>query len=428
MSVPADDRLAPRRTAPRVYYTRSVGWVWAVPIAAAAVVLFLLVRSLSHHGINATVTFDEASGMVATNTKVRYRGLEVGTVSSLVLSPDGKHVIAHLDLDKRMREYLRSGTKFYLEGAHPSLANLSSLTAIVSGPSIVLVPGKGAPQAHFVGIANSPPEALDVAVPYQVTFVGDVGGMQPGSAVTLLGFTVGVIRSVGLAIDPQTGRVATPVVLALDPTRFHIQSGRGGGSWTALMNATLDQLVRRGLRAHLTRSPPFVGPEEVVLDIVPDAAPATLRLDGSLPEIPAMEGNALANLPRKLDHLPIVQIADNVRAITDHLKELSSSPRLQDSIKQLDSMLAALDKTVRQAGPEIAPTLASVHQTVDSLRKTASAIDGMALATQKIVGGSPDSPNGNLEQSLREFTEASRSVRTFADYLDAHPEALIRGR
>jgi paraquat-inducible protein B len=427
MSVVADDLPAPRRAIPRVYYTRSVGWIWAVPIAAAAVVLFLLVRSLSHRGITVTVTFDEASGMVAASTKVLYRDLEVGTVNSLALSPDGKHVIAHLDLDKRMREYLRSGTKFYLQGAHPSLADLSSLTAVVSGPSIVLVPGKGAPQEHFVGIANSPPEALEVAVPYQVTFAGDVGGMQPGSAVVLLGFTVGVIRSVGLAIDPQTGRVSAPVVLALDPTRFHIHNG-GGSSWTALMNGALDQLIRQGLRAHLTRSPPFVGPEKVVLDFVPDAAPAALRLDGSLPEIPAAEGNALGDLPRKLDRLPIEQIADNVRAITDHLKALSASPQLQDSIKHLDRTLAALDETVHQAGPEIAPTLESVHHTVDSLRKTASAIDGMALATQKIVGGSPDSPNGNLEQSLREVTEASRSVRTFADYLDAHPEALIRGR
>jgi paraquat-inducible protein B len=427
MSVVADDLLVPRRTIPRVYYTRSVGWIWAVPIAAAAVVLFLLVRSLSHRGIDVTVAFDEASGMVAASTKVLYRGLEVGTVSSLALSPDGKHVIAHLDLDKRMREYLRSGTKLYLQGAHPSLADLSSLTAVVSGPSIVLIPGKGAPQEHFVGIANSPPEALELAVPYQVTFAGDVGGMQPGSAVTLLGFTVGVIRSVGLAIDPRTGLVSAPVVLALDPTRFHIHNG-GGSSWTALMNGALDQLIRQGLRAHLTRSPPFVGPEKVVLDFVPDAAPAALRLDGSLPEIPAMEGNALADLPRKLDRLPIEQIADNVRAITDHLKALSASPQLQDSIKHLDRTLAALDKTVHQAGPEIGPTLESVHQTVDSLRQTASAIDGMALATQKIVGGSPASPNGNLEQSLRELTEALRSVRTFADYLDAHPEALIRGR
>jgi paraquat-inducible protein B len=427
MSVAADDLLAPRRTTPRVYYTRSVGWIWAVPIAAAAVVLFLLVRSLSHREIGITVTFDGASGMVAASTKVLYRGLKVGTVSSLALNPDGEHVIAHLDLDKRMREYLRSGTKFYLQGAHPSLADLSSLTAVVSGPSIVLVPGKGAPQERFVGIANSPPETLEVAVPYQVTFDGDVGGMQPGSAVTLLGFTVGVIRSVGLAIDPQTGRVSAPVVLALDPTRFHIRN-EGGSKWTALMNGALDQLIRQGLRAHLTRSPPFVGPEKVLLDFVPDATPAALRLDGSLPEIPTVEGNALGDLPRKLDRLPIEQIADNVLAITDHLKALSASPQLQDSIKHLDRTLAALDETVHQAGPEIAPTLESVHQTVDRLRQTASAIDGMALATQKIVGGSPAAPNGNLKESLRELTEALRSVRTLADYLDAHPEALIRGR
>jgi paraquat-inducible protein B len=106
MSVPADDRLALRRTTPRVYYTRSVGWVWAVPIAAAAVVLFLLVRSFSHRGINAMVTFDEASGMVATNTKVRYRGLEVGTVNKLVLSQPCQPVLAY---SHRVRAIDRTG-------------------------------------------------------------------------------------------------------------------------------------------------------------------------------------------------------------------------------------------------------------------------------------------------------------------------------
>jgi paraquat-inducible protein B len=427
MSAIPDESPAVKRTTPRVRYTRSVGWIWSVPIAAAAVVLFLLVRSLSHRGIDATVTFDDASGMVATSTKVRYRGLDVGTVSGLALSPDGRRVIARLDLDKRMRGYLRAGTRFYLQGAHPSLTDLSSLAAIVSGPSIVLIPGAGAPQRHFTGIARGPPEVLDVAVPYQVTFDGNAGELRPGSPVTLLGFTVGVIDSIALAVDARTGRLATTVVLALDPTRFDLQPG-ASRNWTATMNAALDRLIREGLRARLTQSPPFIGAAEVVLALTPDASPAALRTNGALPEIPAIAGDSLADLPRKLDRLPLEQIADNLRAVTAHLKTLSSSPQLQDSVVQLDRTLRALDQTMRQAGPEVAPTLASVHHTVESLRQTARAIATMTRATQQILGTSPATPSGNLRQSLRELTEAARSIRTFADYLDAHPEALIRGR
>ena len=34
----------------------------------------------------------------------------------------------------------------------------------------------------------------------------------------------------------------------------------------------------------------------------------------------------------------------------------------------------------------------------------------------------------DLRRLLEELTGASRSIRSFADYLDRHPEALIRGR
>jgi uncharacterized lipoprotein YmbA len=37
--------------------------------------------------------------------------------------------------------------------------------------------------------------------------------------------------------------------------------------------------------------------------------------------------------------------------------------------------------------------------------------------SERFTGYFPASPSGNLEESLRALTEASRSVRTFADYL-----------
>jgi hypothetical protein len=40
-------------------------------------------------------------------------------------------------------------------------------------------------------------------------------------------------------------------------------------------------------------------------------------------------------------------------------------------------------------------------------------------------GGSEDS---SLPDAIRQITEAARSIKTLTDYLDRHPEALIRGK
>ncbi|HTV51873.1 MAG TPA: MlaD family protein [Steroidobacteraceae bacterium] len=429
MNAPAQAPPEPRRTSAVVHPTRSPGWIWAVPLAALGIVIWLLVRSIASRGIDVSVSFEDAYGMQAGSTKVLYRGITVGRLSRLVLSGDKRHVVATLDLDEDLADLLRAGTQFYLQGARPSFSNPASLKSIVSGPTIVLVPGRGGPRRDFIGIASSPPETLTVAVPYQVSFTGDVGAMQPGSPVTLRGFTVGVVRSVRLEVDPQSGQISTPVVLDLDPTKFHLHpSGAAPDAWFSTMNATLTNLVRRGLRARLTQIPPLLGAEQVTLEMVPAASPAEVHFGGRFPQIPAVEGGGLEQLPTTIAHLPIAQIADNVRAITANLRSLSASPQLRASIRHLDDTLQVLDRTMRQAGPQVAPTLESVRETVDSLRRTASEIDATALAAKHIVGGTASAPSGNLQQSLLELTDAARAVRSFANYLDQHPEALIRGR
>ncbi len=103
-------------------------------------------------------------------------------------------------------------------------------------------------------------------------------------------------------------------------------------------------------------------------------------------------------------------------------------PRLDDSIRHLDGALAELDRTVRATGPQIAPTLRDVHRTVTSLRQTAAHIDATADTAKAMMSSSTADPGGNLQQALQELTDASRSIRSLADYLDQHPEALIRGR
>src|SRR6185437_3542311 len=126
--------------------------------------------------------------------------------------------------------------------------------------------------------------------------------------------------------------------------------------------------------------------------------------------------------------LPLTQIADNLRTITDQVRSLTSSPRLRDSLAHLDATLAALDRMSRQAGPQVAPTLREIRMTVASLRAAAQQLDSTAESARLAMGTSPAAPSGNLQHALDELADAARAVRSLADYLDEHPEALLRGR
>jgi paraquat-inducible protein B len=419
----------PRRTMAIARRSSWPGWIWAVPLAAVGIVVWLLLRSISARGIDVTVTYNDAAGMQPGDTRVMYHGLQVGKVTSVALASDDWHVIVHLDIDRQLAPKINTGTRFILEGAHPSFSDVSSLRALIAGPTIVMVPGRGKSERRFIGSEGGPRQTLAVSLPYVVSFDGAVGQLKAHAPVTLRGFTVGEVTSIGLSVDPRTGRISTPVLLALDPTRFHLAGpAPADGDWKPIMDAALARLVEEGLRASLTRALPLVGGEQVELDLVPGAQKARLDTSARYPVIPAAESAGLERLPAEISSLPLTQIADNLRTITDQLRSLTSSPQLLDSLKRLDGTLGALERISRQAAPQIAPTLREVRTTVTTLRVAAQQLDATAQSARMTMGASPAAPSGNLQHALDELADAARAVRSLADYLDQHPEALLRGR
>lgn len=392
-------------------------WIWAVPIAAIGVIGWLLLRHLSQGGTDITIALSQADG-VSNQTNVMFRGVKIGNVTGLELAKDQKSVVADVHMESSVDNDMVSGSRFYLENAKPTLTDLSSLKSVISGPTLVMVPGTGAPSQHFTAIMGSPPEPLTSPVTYAASFSGDVGALKAGDPVTFRGFNVGQIRNVSLTSDVAAARVTTTALITLDAARFHLDNG---DRTSAGLSTLLGKLVGQGLRARLAQNPPLVGAEQVVLDMVPDAPAASMQTGGAYPEIPVAEGGGIEALITKLGKLPVAEIGENVRSITAHVNKLASSPKLQDMIANADRTTVELDKVVHQAGPQIGPTIAD-------LRKTASQLDAAAAAARDMMGGSVTAPNGNIQQALRELTDASRSIRSLADYLDRHPEALIKGR
>ncbi|WP_027801326.1 MlaD family protein [Paraburkholderia dilworthii] len=421
----------PRRTQADVKRTSWPGWIWSVPIAALAVAGWIGIRALVQGGEKVTVTFDNAYGMKADDTSVTMRGLKIGSVSELTLSPDGRHIKAVLKIDRAEEQYLRSGTRFYLHGAKPDIGDPSSLKGLISGPQIVMEPGPGKPAREFDGTDRAPALAPEhrPTVHYVVYLSGPAGELKPGAQVELLGFPVGTVIKTTLHYDPRTGTLTTPAEIALDPSQLGFASGATGSSSDpkTLVDTMLERLVAEGLRAQLTQDPPLVGSRKVKLDFVQDAPRATLMTENGATVIPAASSAGVDGIISKTDQimskingLPIHETGEDVRKTVSQLRRLASSPKIPDTISHIDGAATQADKTLQQVSPQIRALAAQ-------LRETASEVENTARAANHTLGAGGGSQN-DLPDTLRELTNTARSIRALADHLDQHPEELLHGR
>jgi paraquat-inducible protein B len=102
--------------------------------------------------------------------------------------------------------------------------------------------------------------------------------------------------------------------------------------------------------------------------------------------------------------------------------------------KQLGQVTSSATTTFGQVGKLTQTVNAQALALATSLRQTAEgalrAVEGMRetlTAAQQLV--MPSAPVGyELVKTLREFSETARSLRTLANYLERHPNALVFGR
>ena len=62
--------------------------VWVIPLVALAIAIYLGVRTVRSEGPNITVTFLTGDGLVAGQTRVRHKAVELGQVETVRLSDD----------------------------------------------------------------------------------------------------------------------------------------------------------------------------------------------------------------------------------------------------------------------------------------------------------------------------------------------------
>jgi paraquat-inducible protein B len=185
-----------------------------------------------------------------------------------------------------------------------------------------------------------------------------------------------------------------PVTIHLDPQRLGVKFTdlKAVGGIEAVRHRLIDSLVAHGVRAQLKTGNLLTGSAFISLDFVSGAPPATVDWSQNPVQLPTAAGQLEAteatveDIIKKVDKMPLQEIGENLR-----------------------KSLADLDLTLVSARG----TLVSAQGTLDN---TSNLTQPNSAQIQQL---------GN---TLQEVSRAARSVRVLADYLERHPEALIRGK
>ncbi|MCQ1060441.1 MlaD family protein [Photobacterium sp. ZSDE20] len=135
---------------------RGVSPLWILPVLALILAGWLVFKAVNEAGERIKIHFNDAAGLVAGRTTIRYQGLEVGIVRDVNLSHDLKSIYVEADIYPEAVQTLRSGTRFWLVKPKASITGISGLDALVSGNYIALQPGEGKFANEFDALDGQP--------------------------------------------------------------------------------------------------------------------------------------------------------------------------------------------------------------------------------------------------------------------------------
>lgn len=284
-------------------------------------------------------------------------------------------------------------------------------------------------------------------------FGGSVSGLEVGSPVIFRGVPIGAVKEVRIEADSTGLDFSIPVVVEIVGGRVNIKN-RGADTLLQVRSENpkelMQALIEKGLRAQLVTQSFVTGQLAVSLDMRPDT-PVTLHGGDEGIEIPTIPSE-FEKLAQTLKSLPLEELVAHLLSAVNGVERLVNAPETAKIPAKIDTALTSgtqlvddlrtrvdgLTKNLEQAVRSYNDLAVNLDQRTDRLaastRKTLDSVDGAvadgknALSKfQKVV--SPDSITVvELNKALAELAQAAKSIRSLADYLERHPEALIQGK
>lgn len=377
-------------------------------------------------------------GSLDVGSPVYYRRTRVGRVVGYTLDPQRDALSVQVFIESPYDTLVTTRTRFWNASgidlsvnARGLTVNTQSLASMFAG-GVAFARADGAASApvategqRFFLFANqqlalAPPDGVPLRV--RMLFEQSSRGLEIGAPVDLLGVEIGNVRSITLQHEPGSARYPVEVIAEIFPARLgavrHQFAERNGRDVANVDARFVKRLVENGMRAQMRTANLLTGQMYIGLEFIARAKPAAFDEQAELPTLPSVPG-ALSEVQPQ-----IAEIIDKISRV--NFDRIGSG--LEETLQSANAASKSLDKTLneatlalRQLTPEAQHALADVRRALESAQRT------LANADRNLTHA--DAPiQRSANATLQELARAAQALRVLADYLQQHPESLLRGK
>jgi len=333
-------------------------------------------------------------GSLSTGSPVKSRGIQVGKVTQYRLVDDHNYVEVEFFVAAPHDKYIKPSTRFWnISGVGVQLnsegfqLNMESITSLMVGGIAFSnqEDTEGVPQAEARTVFNlyktetaEIEEMLTLSVPIKLNFANGVNGLIKGAIVEFKGLRIGTVAKVDVEFSKNKKELLTFAIINIEPQRLSLQFEQALTNAERVANTYkfFEAMVEKGMRAQLTSGNILTGRSQVTLDF-----------------FPSMKNGK-------------VKYVDGVMIFP------TAKESLKGLLERVDAIMNRFETMpIEKIGQNVEQTTASIN----SLIKSLNAVEGGMTGVQ-------------ISEAIDELTRAARSVRSMADYLERHPEALIKGK
>jgi len=360
-------------------------------------------------------------GSMGPGTPINFHGIAVGEVLEYELAPNADNIKLTIFVNAPYEQFIRANTRFWIDsginlsaGADGFKLRTGPLSALLGGGIAFrtsaedkaedIVPENTAFQL-FDDYELSTQVIYHKTVKVALYFDESVRGLNIGAPVLLRGIPVGKVTGINLEINAKTSEIHIPVIVEVEPERIIILNKQA--NMNLIQN--IEHLISKGLRAQLQTGSLLTGQLFIGLDLFPNTKVVTHSNNTGYQEFPTT-----AN--------PVNQIANSAQAVLDKISKLP----LETMTTEINKTLETLQGTSKAA----TASLVTANGTMSTLDQTMKSADKTLISAQKVLTTlEPGSSSQyELNQLLQELTQTANSVKQLTDYLQTHPDSLIRGK
>jgi paraquat-inducible protein B len=188
----------------------------------------------------------------------------------------------------------------------------------------------------------------------------------------------------------------------------------------------MEKLIKQGLRAQLKTDSLVTGKLFIAVDMHPDKPIRLLGAIQDYQEIPTIL-SGMQQLTKTIEDLPLEELVENTMRAVVGIDKLVNSPDLTASISALRLALESFGKMAKNVDGQVDPIAESFRSTAKSAEETLEQVT-LALEGIRDMTGKNSPIYYEVNQAFEDLSDTARSISILADYIQRHPESLIRGK